>query len=145
MENEYLMGNKKFKIVKYSFLGLILLIICGCDIPGVLKVKNNLNDNLQFIVSYSEDYRKFDDTLALQPNSSKVIAYGFGTRWTDGLLNSFVNHKIDTIFLQKGKAQYYCSSVKCKKELFSQINKRSNTKLVIVIDEKLINQSFIKK
>ncbi len=129
--------------IKYKLLLLLILGIIGCDVPGVLEIKNELNKEI--VVSYSnQGIQRIDsiNTGIIQPNKKGLITFGFGTRWNDYFMEDYPKNILDTLTIKVGEMEYYCSSEKCKKELINRTNWKSIRKMSITINSKLIDNSF---
>jgi len=132
-------------INKY-FLPLILVLIAGCDRPGILELKNSCNDPVTFTYSFSADYQYMDiPSTTVSAGETGRIFFGFGTQWTDLFLKNYAEKVVDTIHLEVGLDSYYCSNNTCKKGIFDRVNRKSKRRLVIDIDSTLIQRSFTKQ
>ena len=79
----------------------------GCDVPGLIEIKNNLNQDIK--VSYSfqnndDDYKPY--TNKIKPDEKGLLILGFETRWNDSLINHYPTEIIDTIYLNVGEIKY---------------------------------------
>lgn len=131
------------KISKHIFL-FYLITFFGCDVPGIVEVKNNYNEAITFSYSFKDDYSE-QRSITVMPKESKNIMHGFGFRWTDSRLANHATDVVDTIYLAAGKKHYYCSTEKCKKAIFNKLNRTSKKKLKIVVDSALIKSLFTKQ
>jgi len=130
---------------KIWFTFLLIVCLTGCDVPGTIEIKNNLNEDIK--VSYSfqntdEDYKPHSNQI--KPNEKGLLILGFGTRWDDSFINHYPIEIIDTVYLNVGETIYYCSSPKCKKMLFNTANRKSKRKMTITINNELVDNSFVK-
>ncbi len=130
------------KIDKYV-LSLFLIAFLGCDVPGIVEVKNNYKVAITFSYSFKDDYSD-QRSITVMPNESENIMYGFGFRWTDSRIVNHATDVVDTIYLNVGEKHYYCSTEECKKTIFNKLNRKSKRKLEIVVDSTLIENSFTK-
>lgn len=132
--------------MKKILLYLLILGIIGCDVPGVLEIKNELNKEIE--ISYSNQGEQRIDSIntgIIQPNKKGIIAFGFGTRWNDSFIENYPKNILDTLTIKVGDTEYYCSSEKCKKEIINRANRKSKRKMSITINSKLIDKSFKNK
>lgn len=125
---------------------LITFIFIGCDVPGKILIKNNLNEVV--VVSYfykgkSENHES--KTYKINPKKKKYIILGFGTKWHKSYIKFYLNGIKDTINLKIGNIEYFCIDKKCKSKIFNITNRKSKTTMEIVIDSNLINEIFTKK
>ena len=121
---------------------LFLITLLGCDVPGIVEVKNNYKDAITFSYSFKDDYSN-KRSITVMPKESQNIMYGFGFRWTDSRILNHATDVVDTIYLNAGEKHYYCSTEECKKAIFNKLNRKSKKKLEIVVDSTLIENSFI--
>ena len=116
------------KVNKHIFL-FYLIAFFGCDVPGIVEVKNNYNEAITFSYSFKDDYSE-QQSITVMPKESKNIMHGFGFRWTDSRLANHATDVVDTIYLAAGKKYYYCCTEKCKKAIFNKLNRTSKKKFV---------------
>ena len=132
--------------MKVKFLLLLLIGITGCDIPGVLEVKNELSEEIEITYS-NQGQEKIEsrNTGMILPSDKGTISLGFGTRWTEKFIEDYPKLILDTITLKVGEIEYYCSSEKCKTELVNKANRKSKRRMSITINSDLIKNSFERK
>jgi len=118
----------------------------SCDVPGKVEIKNDLNESVIISYSYQDNTKGYVPQInKINPNEKGFIMLGLGTRWNESFINHFPNEVIDTINLKVGNKDYYCSNQECKSEIFKIANRKSKSKMQIIIDSNLIQKAFIKK
>jgi len=129
-----------------QILLILTMFIQGCDVPGLIEIKNELNQTIAFSFTFKNIHKSFQSQITeVQPNQKGFFILGFGTRWNDVFLNNYSTKVIDTINLKIGEIDYYCLDKKCKRELFNKITRKSKRKVSIVFGSELIKNSFIEK
>jgi len=118
--------------------------LIGCDVPGLLKINNKTSSPVHIRISLQEEFKKrySSDEVNIKPEEYSYLSYGFGTRWTDVFIGNYAEKIVDTIYLNVGNMEYYCSSMKCKQSLFNKLNRKSKRKLEITVDSSLIKKLF---
>lgn len=121
-----------------------MITLFGCDMPGIVEVKNNYKDAITFSYSFKDDYSD-KRSITVMPNESQNIMHGFGFRWTDSRIVNHATDVFDTIYLNAGERHYYCLTEDCKKAIFNKLNRKSKRKLEITVGSELIKDYFTEK
>ncbi|WP_375562157.1 hypothetical protein ACE193_06295 [Bernardetia sp. OM2101] len=128
--------------MKYYFLFLLVSSLMSCDVPGVIEVKNKLDENIKVTCSFKNqnEYSQIHIN-EIQPKQVGYVMLGFSTRWDKAFVDEY-RTKIDTIYLKVGKIDYVCYSSECKEQLFNLSNRKSKRKMSIDIDSSLLAKTF---
>lgn len=118
----------------------------SCDRPGVVEIKNKMDEEVRFYYSMSTDYASsISREVEINPGDKEKIYLGFGTKWTESLLKYHTENLIDTVFLEVGTTAYYCPTISCKQAMFNMERRKSGRRILIEIDSYLIEGYFQQK
>ncbi len=133
--------------MKFVLLLTINILLTSCDVPGVLKIRNKTSSDITVQIDLQQKYENAyaGEKLTIPAGDFGYLFYGFGTRWTDLFINDYTENVVDTIFLQAGAKEYYCSNINCRKQLFNLVNRKSKRKIAVTVDSGLIRSAFTER
>ncbi|TVR84819.1 MAG: hypothetical protein EA409_00345 [Saprospirales bacterium] len=125
---------------------IVIILMISCDRPGLIEIENKLDEEIKFYCSMSTDFASsVSQVIEVFPGETKRIYLGFGTKWTESSLKYHAESLIDTVFLEVGNIAYYCSAVSCKQAMFNIERRKSGRRILIGIDQNLVEGSFKEK
>ena len=126
---------------------LLLAQLMGCDTLGMINIQNKTDSDVGILIGIRKEAAKYSDSIMVEIKSGETghLNYGLGMRWTNPVLKSYAENIVDTIHLQVGAQNYFCSSTYCKNELFNRKNRKFMNLLEIRLDSVLIQKLFVVK